>query len=425
MRRHTLAKLLLALLLLFGTLPVVQATNLTWLMYGQPELMPIYESFAREFEQLNPGITVELLPLVSSAEYMEKLITLFAAGQPPDVFLTFAQHRDLWIERGLIYNVTDLFEASDLVDPAMYYPPVREVIEVDGQLWGTPWGYNTRLWIINSDLREQRGLGRPDHNWTIDTFQEYARKMTSSQDGVIGTSAGLSLSPGPSHLGWMYNFTGEYWINQDMTEVYVDHPGAIELLEFWIDLRDAYGAAYGYGIAGPPGGTRGGRVGMFEAWATEPLFLDVVGQRAFEWELATYPSGPVAGQHFAQGHLWTIPANHPNPELAWKFVEFLGSMRAEEMWAKTQRTPPQVHDMDLWDMYFASLRPEKRYEAIQFILNDLYGSGRAQSFTYWPVYDDILPVMQTAVDSAMRGQQNPRAALENAAQHIRSILANR
>lgn len=425
MTRLTKLKVTLCLIVLFSASSLAATTNLTWFMYGQPELIPIYETFVREFEERNPDITVELMPLVASGDYMEKLITLFVAGNPPDVFLTFAQHRDLWIERGLLYDLTDLFQASDLVSPEMYYPPVRDVIEVDGKLWGTPWSYNTRLWIINSDLREQRGLTPPDHNWTIDTFQDYARKMTGEQDGVIGTSMGLSLSPGPSHLGWMYNFTGHYWVDEDLTQTYVDHPGSADLLEFWLELRDSYGAAYGYGTPTPPGGTRGGRVGMFEAWATEPLFLDVVGQQSFEWELATYPVGPHAGQHFAQGHLWTIPANHPQPEVAWRFVEFLGSMRAEELWAEMQRTPPQVHDMDLWEMYFANLRPGKRQEAIQFILNDLYGSGRAQSFTYWPVYDEILPIMQDAVNSAMRNELSPQSALANAAQRIRAVLANR
>lgn len=425
MSRLKAATLALCLIATLGVSVASAQTHLTWFMYGQPELIPVYETFVHEFEQANPDITIELLPLVASGDYMEKLITMFVSGHPPDIFLTFAQHRDLWIERGLLYDLTDLFLASNLIKPEMYYPPVRDVIEVDGKLWGTPWSYNTRLWIINSDLREQRGLARPDDNWTTDTFKDYARRMTSAQDGVIGTSMGLALSAGPSHLGWMYNFTGEYWVDDAMQATYVDHPGSVELLEFWLELRDVYGAAYGYGTATPPGGTRGGRVGMFEAWATEPHFLDVVGQRAFEWELATYPTGPVAGKHFAQGHLWTIPANHSQPEVAWRFVEFLGSMRAEELWAELRRTPPQVHDLDLWDTYFGDMRPEKRVEAIQFILGDLYGQGRAQSFTYWPVYDDVLHIMNDAVNAAMRNQESPQAALANAARRIRAVLAAR
>lgn len=397
-------------------------TSLTWLMYGGTANTKIYERVAQEFEEKNPGIKIELLPLISSAQYMEKLITMFVSGNPPDVFLTFAQHRDQWIERGILYDLTSHFQKSDLVHIDMYYPPVREVIEVDGKIWGTPWGYNSRVWIINTDLREQRGLGPPGLEWHVDDFQDYARKMTSEQDGVVGASMNLSIQPGPPHLGWMYNFTGEYWVDDAMQETYVDSFGSVEILEFWKELRDFYGAAYGYGSGlSPQGGTRGGRVGMFETWTTEPRYI----QDVFEWEFATYPSGPVDNKHFAQGHLWTIAADHPQPEIAWKFVEFLGSMDAERLWAELQLTPPQVYDMDLWDIYFEELPLNTRREAIQFILNDLYGGGRAKNFTYWSVYDDILPIMQDALNGAMQNQESPQAALSNAAQRIRSILMTR
>lgn len=402
-----------------------EPVNLTWMMYGAPEQAYVYEEFVRDFESLHPDIRVELLPMISSGVYRERLLTLYAAGEAPDVFLTFAQYRDSFIASGLLYDLTNLFDQSELVSREMYYPAIRDVFEVDGRIWGTPWGYNAKLWVINADVREQQGLPSPDIHWTVDDFREYARRMTNPQTGIIGTDAGSSLYNSAGSLGWMYNYTGHYWIDPAAGDIHVEDPGMVEMLRFWLEIQDVYNAGTGYTIPRPPGSIRGGRIGMYETWSTEPHFLSTlsdVGQ--WEWELASFPGGPVSDSHFAQGHLWSIPANHPNPEAAWKFVEYLGSQRAEELWAQTQRTPPQVHDPELWELYFADVPPGKRQEAIAFILNDLYAAGRARTFTYWTEFAEMEVLMRQAIDRVMRHQEPPQAAMTNLARTFRAILGS-
>lgn len=425
-RKFVFVLLLLATLLLGSILTRGEELTITWLMYGAPEQAPVYEEFARDFEAKHPGIKVQLLPMISSGIYRERLLTLFAAGEAPDVFLTFAQYRDSFIENGILYDLTNLFDASTEVSRDMYYPAIRDVFEIDDRIWGTPWGYNAKLWVINSDLREQRGLPSPDRHWTVDNFRDYARRMTSQQDGIIGTDASSSLFNSAGNLGWMYNYTGQYWIDPKTNEVHVDDPGMLAMLRFWLDLQHNYNAAAGYSIPRPAGGLRGGSIGMYETWSTEPHFLATLsGVGQWDWELASFPAGPVSNSHFAQGHLWSIPANHPNPEAAWKLVEYLGSYDAEVLWARTQRTPPQVHDPELWELYFNDVPSDKRKEALSFILYDLYAEGRARSFTYWPDFAEMELLMRSAISRVMNRQETPDAAMNNLARTFRAVLGNR
>lgn len=426
-KKHGLVLLLTLILVACVLCPVhAQTVTLRWMMYGTPEQQYVYEMLARDFETLHPGIKVELMPLISSGVYRERLLTLFTAGEAPDVFLTFAQYRDAFIDMGLLYDLTGFFDRSDLVSRDMYYPAIRHVIEVDGRIWGTPWSYNAKLFVLNADVREQQGLAPPDPNWTIDDFALYARRMTNPQRGFIGVDAASSLSNSAGSLGWMYNFTGHYWVDPHTRDVHVDDPGMIQMLEYWLELQNVYEAASGYTIPRPAGGVRGGLIGMYETWSTEPHFLaTLTSAEDFRWELATFPVGPVSDSHFAQGHLWSIPFNHPNPAAAWKFVEYLGSYRAEELWAKLQRTPPQVHDPELWEMYFGDVPPGEREQLIRFILNDLYAAGRARTFTYWTEFAEMEVLTRQAIDRVMRQQESPTAVMENLARTFRALLGGR
>lgn len=426
-RNRWLIPLLVVMGLALGLAPFhAQSTTLRWMMYGSPEQQYVYEAFVADFEALHPDIKIELMPMISSGVYRERLLTLFAAGEAPDVFLTFAQYRDSFIDMGLLYDLTEFFESSSLVNLDMYYPAIRDVIEAQGRIWGTPWSYNAKLFVINGNVREQQGLAPPDPNWTIEDFAHYARRMTNPQQGFVGVDAGSTLSNSAGSLGWMYNFTGHYWIDPETREVHVEDPGMIEMLQFWQELQDVYDAASGYLVPRPSGGVRGGLIGMYETWSTEPHFLATLsGADDFAWELATFPAGPVSNSHFAQGHVWSIPFDHPNPEAAWKFVEYLGSYRAEELWAELRRTPPQVHDPELWDMYFGDVPPGERAKLIRFILDDLYASGRARTFTYWTEFAEMEVLTRQAIDRVMRQQEAPQAAMNNLARTFRAILGER
>lgn len=425
--RERLLLIVFLTVLTFGMLPgaTVQAEEivLTWMMYGAPEQAPIFEALIADFEAKNPGYKVQLLPMVSTSDYRQRLLTYFAAGEEPDVFLTFAQYRDSFIESGLLYDLTDLFNQSTMVSRDMYYPAIRDVFEVDGRIWGTPWGYNAKVWVVNKDILEQRGLASPSRDWTVDDLREYARLLTDPQAGIIGTDAAFAISDTPGNLGWTYNYTGGYWIDLETKAVRLEHPGFIQMLEYWLELQDVYRAAGGFLIPRPASGLRGGQVAMYETWSTEPNSLTVLaGAGDWEWELASVPAGPVSNSHFAQGHLWSIPSTHPNPEAAWKFVEYLGSYDAELMWAQTGRTPPQVHDIELWEIYFSNVPTEKRRDAIAFILNDLYAAGRAKTFTYWDGFAEMESLMKGAISRVMNRQESPGTAVANLARTFQALL---
>jgi hypothetical protein len=103
-------------------------------------------------------------------------------------------------------------------------------------------------------------------------------------------------------------------------------------------------------------------------------------------------------------------------------AEWLGSMEAEKVWAETGRTPPQVPNAELWELYFSKWPVETRKAAIDFILNTVY-KGKAVNFQYWSTYAESQPIMRAALaDVYGEKQVPPKVAMDEAARQIDEVL---
>ncbi|MFB9326537.1 ABC transporter substrate-binding protein [Paenibacillus aurantiacus] len=133
------------------------------------------------FEQANPTIDVESVPLVttgSTTDFYKKLDLMAASGDPLDV-IAFS-HVDFVSERaarGVLAPLDELLMGDSInVDDAFYMTP-----KYDGKVYGlqdisSPW-----LVAINKKALDAAGLPVPTWGWTWDDFRDYAKKMTTGE----------------------------------------------------------------------------------------------------------------------------------------------------------------------------------------------------------------------------------------------------
>lgn len=352
----------------------------------------------------------------------------YAAGTSPDVFLTWAQYKPQFVEDGIILDVSNYIKRSQKFDLDKFYPVIEDNLSYQGKLWGAPWGFNSTLWIANVDLLNERGLPVPGVDWTASDFRDYARKVAQPEKQIFAIRSAPIASGGGHAIQWLKNWTGHGWVDEAQRNVLVDTEKSVEMLDYWRELdRDLEVMP----SADHPRQENGsflvtGDVAFEQTWTTITSNMARIyeqdGEVPVNWAFVTYPAGPEGQSHFAQGHLWTIPANHPNPDDAWKLLEWLGSEAADEVWSSSQRTPPTMPNRDHWASYIGGLPAKDQEKALDFIVNVLYNGNYAQNFEYWPTYGEMNSIMRTQMGKVFSGDVPAKTAMEEANRQMQSIL---
>lgn len=406
--------LLLGLVFLLA-LPAFGQEEIRMVTYG--ESFAAYEAIERAFNASHPDyrLVIEAYPF---AEYVSKLTVMILSGAPPDVFQTWAQDRPAWVEQGILLDLTPYWERSDIAKQVELYPFVMEAAMQDGKIWGVPHDFNPQAWVLNVDSFNRAGIPLPDEHWTVAEMENYAVRMTEPEAGIFGVQ--LSGHWSTSAWQWAVLYNGQGWLSDDRTEVLVDGAENIEMLQMWYDLVYTRGAANPPGQEPPAGNQWQGGFAMWQGWTGWAFRL---GQEApYEWSLATLPKGPANNHAFAQGHMWSVAANAPDPEKSWVLLEWLLSPEGQEAIVKYENRQPLSNDPELWALYFEQLPAEKRREVQDFVWGTLYGGNLIHTMSYWPEWRQVDTAMNTHLNTIFYNHESPATAMNRAAQQIRAIM---
>src|SRR5690606_19697664 len=116
------------------------------------------------------------------------------------------------------------------------------------------------------------------------------------------------------------------------------------MLEMWYDL------VHNRQVASPPGSDVNlqwqGFYAQWQGWTGWAFRL--ANEAPYKWGLATVPKGPANNHGFAQGHLWAVPSNAPDPDKSWMVLEWLLSPEGQEVIVRAENRQPLSNDSELW-----------------------------------------------------------------------------
>ncbi|MGH2748979.1 MAG: ABC transporter substrate-binding protein, partial [Actinomycetota bacterium] len=104
---------------------------------AEVEEAAVYEALVSAFEKDHPEIDVELVPVANKDDHLARLSTLFAAGNPPEVFLVNFREYSQFVARGAIEPVADHI-GDHGIDPDDYFDEPIEAFTYDGVLQCMP-----------------------------------------------------------------------------------------------------------------------------------------------------------------------------------------------------------------------------------------------------------------------------------------------
>ena len=400
---------------------VARAETLSILMEAVPDTEYI-QALVPEFEK-ETGIDVEL-EVVNYAEMHTKLVPQLVAREGSYSLMVVDFY---WVgeffKAGWMMPLDD-YIAADSFDTSPYVPAMMDLVgQVDGVTYMLPF-YNYAMGLLyRTDLLEDEAnktAFQEKYGMELkvpETWDEYMKQVEFfTKDGMYGV-VNQGLRPDPIAMEWSnYLFAngGTYmddtWTStltsdesvQALTDykTNLDNYGPVGAASFSFDEAFnvfAQGQAYSYIT-----------YNFFRAAADDASSSQVVGKN----DIAPVPGvepGKSGSLNGAWG--WSIPKSSPNPDTAWKFLQWVESKDIATRRALAGGSPTRTDVFDDPDVL-------AKYPHMAALKELLLGSHNFPTFTYTPQFVEVLG---RELSLAVTGDKEPADALAKAAEEFNEL----
>lgn len=316
-----------------------QITIVYWQYEYATKVIAINE-LIKMFEAENPNITVvhETFPY---AAFAEKVAAAVPAGVGPHIVNLYYGWLPAWQRTGYLQPLPEEWFPPEEIESE--FAPLVQAAKLDGRYWGLPTAVRTLALFYNNDLFEEYGINSPPETW--EEFIEIAKQLTVWQGGMLAR-AGFGMAPD----GQDHHLVREVLIRQfggipygeDYHEVEYNSPEGARALQFYADLALVHKIGEpDFPFPGVAGYYREGFNAGLIAMIVDGSFAIGTIQRGakFRWGVAELPKlTPDGARHnFASFwmHALTPRARGAELEAAAKFLKFITSEKAMELWLKT------------------------------------------------------------------------------------------
>ena len=402
---------------LAASLSAVQAepVELTYANYSTGADKELWDGMIATFQEQNPNVRVVYSPIAGSSwgEYFDKVATLIAGGNPPDVVRVAIEGTRLFVDRQLPIPLDDYMAG----DPEMeeFLADVNEQLiapfVIDGRTWQLPFDWNNMVMWYNTRYFQEAGLEPPAPEWTRDQWLETCRTLT--KDGVYGFGTAVQYFAGV--MPWIFNNGGNL-LSDDWTQSRIDSPEVRDAVDFMRSLIWEHEVApqapadhneiLNLASSGSLAMWGGGR------WPT--LTLTAAGFTDFDVQF--WPQGATQLTEFGVGG-FPILQSSEHPDEAWSWVKYLTTPEAFEVITRLGASIPARRSVAKSEAMFA-LPP-----ANAGIYYDSIDAREAKPVPSPAAYNEVEAVVRRYLGSILADEAETGEALAAAHEEVGAILA--
>lgn len=398
----------------FGALANEPTTIRVWFAdTAEPLMRAVNEELLPAFHQAHPDIRIEV-DFIGWAELSPKLLTSFAGGVAPDLFM----HGQA---------ATAGFASSGSLEPLDAYIAQSEDIQIDfgasldsglyqGERYMMPVYGSGNLLVYRADFYEEVGLD-PDSapsNW--DELREYSSKLAKKagnrflREGISLGTSGTSVQQTWSTFLWQNG--GDLFSADGQRPVFNDAAG-LEALEFYVGLMDNE-------ISSPREAQALGNLPPLAAGTIAQQFTNVETVKDIEnYAPDVYPQVRVASPlRQVESAAWYsfagffMSRHSENKDDAWTVLEFLTSPTSlEAITGALNGLPPR-----------ASLASAPHVAEDANVRAFVEGLSAARFNPNIPVWVNARDQLSRQLERAIFGRATPAQALETAEREILLLL---
>ena len=209
-----------------------------------------WDKAIKKFEAEYPAVTVQLEAVPDA--YGDKLLTQFAAGDAPDIFMVGDGDVAKFVLKGAIELLDPYVTGDSPLDLDVFFPGVLGIGQLEGKTYLMTKDYSPLVLYYNKTLFDEVGVAYPEEGWTWDDFVATAQALTLDKDGDGQTDQwGIQL---PDHWGdplWWRGMSPLVFQNGGdildaegkTTTGYMNSPETVEAVEFYVSLFNEYKVA--------------------------------------------------------------------------------------------------------------------------------------------------------------------------------------
>lgn len=336
------------------TAPPVDDVTLTVLIHSQEPMTSFVESFSKDFEDANPGVTVDVsvvgagdLATVTQTRLSANdidIIDMFGFANPVQDYMGNATP-PAWqtlVEAGLLLDITDESWVANYDEPS-----IEQACTFEGRVYCVNLGRTIYGGMfVNNDLLADVGVSIPT-TWS---------ELVTACETIVASGNECMTTGGAD--GWPV-FVGAYGL---LGALYPDQEGMVEALytgdlkwdddstlELWSRYKTYAQDMLESGVTG-----LAHDAATFRYAAGDVAFLptgawqapNLEGEATFDWTYVPFPGSDNAADNqylfgkYDQG--WSIAANSPNVEIAKKYVaEFSDPANYQAFVSETGFIPTQ------------------------------------------------------------------------------------
>jgi multiple sugar transport system substrate-binding protein len=311
--------------------PTLEPAEISFMMWGDPEELKVWQQIVDDFQAKNPNIKVNV-DVSDWDSYWTKLKTLYAGGNPPDVFAMDAPLYPDWVSRGALLNLQKYIDATPgLLDGL--YPNTLEVYKTPDGYYGLPRDFQTIVLFYNKDMFDAAKIPYPTDKWTLDDLRKTAKELTKTVNGK--KQWGFSPDLWDMELFWSENIWGRGGdiISDDHSKTLIGEPKAREAWKFLSDMVNVDKSvpnpndAQEYG--GDPFAAAAAAMTPIGHWAV-PGYLAA----GLNMGVAPMPAGPTGRATSVNSAGFVAAKDGKHPDAAWEFIKYALSEDAQKKLAE-------------------------------------------------------------------------------------------
>ncbi|MCG2799422.1 MAG: sugar ABC transporter substrate-binding protein [Cellulomonas sp.] len=356
------------------------------------------------FEAENPDITVEVSTLPYS-DYFTALQTDLAGGTVADVFdMEYAGYTAL--------QNSGVLAPIEGVDTSVYTTSLIDAYQTDGTQYALPSSFSTVVLFYNKALFDAAGLSYPDSTWTWADEKAAAEKLTDTSTGVWGDYQPISYNEFYKVLAQ----AGGSFLSDDGTKAAFNDAAGLAAAQWLVEKSGTVMPTAEQGAGTADFDSNLFTTGKLAMWHTGSWMFGVVGEQAFDWDIAVEP-GDTQKASAMFSNAVGVSATSKNVDAATKWAEYLTSsdtmttVRLDAGWEL-----PPISDESALSTYLTMGTPENR----QAVFDSLDAVALAPSIG--DNQSQMQDVVTEKLTEAAAGRLTVQEALDQAETEVNALL---
>jgi multiple sugar transport system substrate-binding protein len=420
---YRLSLLALAAMFVIGSLgcapkPAAGPITIHVLTMDQAGLKPAeIDQIARDFEAQNPDIKVSM-EYVGYDNVHDKIVTGMAAKPPAyDAAMLDVIWPDEFIKAGYLLDV------SNRVTPQMksdMFPASWNGVTRNGKVYGMPWLMDVKYFMYNKDMLQKAGISAPPTTW-----EELVTQAKTIKDKGIAEFP--IIWSWPQKEGVVCDFTvllfgnGGAFLDASGKPVFNDDKG-VQVLT-WMKKTIDDGLTNPGSLSSDEPAVSADFLAGKSAFAVNWLFQysdsndasksQIVGQAAFA-PMPVYEAGKAAGVKGASvdgSSAFAIMATTPYADQTWKFLSYLASNDVQMKYS-AEMLPVWQTDFQGDALKTLEAATANNPVTVPAFLGQFPYAYERPTVAY---YNEASAALQLAIQQALTGVMEPKAALDAAA----------